>query len=99
MSAEVGDGTGLISHSVGGKSCDTVVALDLANGQARWTTDVHSAVQYDEHLPTPGKLAIAGQTAVVQEQGRWRGVNLAEKASRNRVWGWVCAGQAWGGGG
>ncbi|MEV5011969.1 PQQ-binding-like beta-propeller repeat protein [Streptomyces sp. NPDC055692] len=78
MSAEVGDGTGLISHSVGGKSCDTMVALDLASGKARWTTDVHSAVQYDQHLPTPGKLAIAGQTAVVQEQGRWRGVNLAD---------------------
>ncbi|MFJ2580418.1 PQQ-binding-like beta-propeller repeat protein [Kitasatospora aureofaciens] len=82
MSRETGHGIGLLGHGGHDRPCAGVVALDLPSGAARWTAQLDAPVRIGD-AAAPGPLAIAGDRAVLQDNGGWRALNLADGSA---VW-------------
>ncbi|WP_280669520.1 MULTISPECIES: PQQ-binding-like beta-propeller repeat protein [unclassified Kitasatospora] len=76
MSRETGHGIGLIGHAGLDQPCAAVVALDLSSGTARWTAQLDAPARSGDSAAA-GVLAIAGDSAVLQENTDWRALNLA----------------------
>lgn len=77
MSENTAQGVGLIGYGLTDEPCGEVTALNLATGKPLWTQSLNSARRRTGDEAEAGIVAIAGDTAIIEEEDGWRGLSLA----------------------
>ncbi|MEU3521727.1 PQQ-binding-like beta-propeller repeat protein [Streptomyces sp. NPDC006654] len=86
MSRETGSGTGLVGYAHQEDPCLTAAAVNLATGTTRWTARLADPQDDTVDLAEgPGRMAVAGDVAVLHDARGWYASGLSDGHTRWRA--------------